>query len=447
MLQLRNWLSNRYSRITDSIAFLPSLLTVSFMVLALGLLVAENYGISQYFRERVPLLIVSNESTGRAILTTLIGGLMGLMVFSFSMVMVLLNQAASQFSPRLLPGLVSQRQNQVVLGVYIGTICYCLLTLMNVQPKVGSYTIPSVTIVIGVVLGILCLALFVYFINGISRGVQVEDVLSNIYRDTAARLNYLRDDEIRQHTEDLRDVSGWQTINARSTGYYQGIQQKQLIKLAKKHRTAFKVLVPIGTFVLDNVPLIKSRRRLPREALDDLGSCIHYANEEHIHNSYVFGVKQITEVALKAMSPGINDPGTCLTCIDYLTELFALRMDLDDVGYAADEEGVPRVYFTPVSFDDLIYFVMAELRTYCKQDPAVVHQLLRMFRYLLLRDDEKQRFYEILTREVNTLMADVADSIINQRDRERLNALAAGLDELQPTVRQVQEIEIENANP
>ena len=444
MLQLRNWLVARYQRITESIAFLPSLLTVGFIVAAVGLLIAENYGISQYFRERVPLLVVSNESTGRAILTTLIGGLMGLMVFSFSMVMVLLNQAASQFSPRLLPGLVSKRQNQLVLGVYIGTICYCLLTLMNVQPKVGSYTIPSVTIVIGVLLGIFCLALFVYFINGISRGVQVEDVLSSIHRDTAARLLFLRKDETRQGHERPGHTEGWQTINAITTGYYQGIQQKQLANLAKKHNTAFKILVPIGTFVLDNVPLLKSRRSLDDDVLKDIASCIGFANEEHVDNSYVFGVKQITEVALKAMSPGINDPGTCLTAIDYLTELFALRMDLDDVGYAADGEGVPRVYFTPVSFDDLLYYVMSELRTYCKQDPLVVHQLLRMFRYLLMRDNEKQRYYEILTREINTLMADVAESIPNESDRARLNAVAAGLDHLQPTTRSVQEIEINN---
>ena len=445
MLQFRNWLFNRYRRTTSSIAFVPSLITIGMTVLAVGLLVAENYGISSYVLERTPMLVVSNESTGRALLTTLIGGLMGLMVFSFSMVMVLLNQAASQFSPRLLPGLVSKRQNQVVLGVYIGTICYCLFTLMNVQPKVGSYTIPSVTIVIGVLLGVFCLALFVYFINGISRGVQVEDVLSGIHRQTRKRLLRLREDERRQRDDRPRQLDGWQTINATNTGYYQGIQQRQLTSLAKKHNTAFKILVPVGTFVLDNVPLIKSRRQLPDEALKDLGSCISFANEEHINNSYVFGVKQITEVALKAMSPGINDPGTCITCIDYLTELFALRMDFDDVGYAADEEGVPRVYFTPVSFDYLLYFVMSELRAYCKHDPVVLHQLLRMFRYLLLRDNERRRYYEILMREINTLMADIAESIPNRSDRERLNAAAAALENLQPTEEAVKGIEIDNA--
>ena len=445
MLQLRNWLFSRYSRVTSSIAFIPSLLTIGFLLLAIGLLVAENYGISNYVRERTPLLVVSNESTGRAILTTLIGGLMGLMVFSFSMVMVLLNQAASQFSPRLLPGLVSKRQNQLVLGVYIGTICYCLLTLMNVQPKVGSYTIPSVTIVIGVLLGIFCLGLFVYFINGISRGVQVEDVLAGIHRKTFDRLMFLREDEQRQNYERIENLDGWQTINARNTGYFQGIQQKQLIGLAKKHNTAFKILVPVGTFVLDSVPLIKSRRRLPDEDLQDLASCIAFANEEHVSNSYVFGIKQITEVALKAMSPGINDPGTCITAIDYLTELFALRMELDDVSHATDAEGVPRVYFTPVTFGDLLYFTMAELRTYAKQDPVVVHQLLRMFRYLLMRDEERQRYYEVLTLEVNRLMADVATSIPNESDRERLNDIATALDRLQPTEHAVQEIEIDNS--
>ena len=445
MLQLRNWLFSRYQRVLGSIAFLPSLLTIGFILLAVVMLVAENYGVSQYLIERIPLLIVSNVNTGRAILTTLIGGLLSLMVFSFSMVMVLLNQAASQFSPRLLPGLISQKKNQIVLGVYIGTICYYLLTLMNVQPKVGSYGIPSTTIVVGVVMAILCLGLFVYFINGISRGVQVEDVLAGIHRKTFDRLVFLREDEERQHDGRIENLDGWQTINARNTGYFQGIQQKQLINLAKKHNTAFKILIPVGTFVLDSVPLIKSRRRLDDDTLKDLASCIGFANEEHISNSYVFGIKQITEVALKAMSPGINDPGTCITCIDYLTELFALRMELDDVSHATDAEGVPRVYFTPVTFNDLLYFTMAELRTYCKQDPAVIHQLLRMFRYLLMRDDEQQRYYEILTREVSRLMADVAGSITNEGDRERLNRVAASLDDLQPTEHTVQEIEIDNS--
>ena len=101
----------------DKIAFFPTLISLGGAFFAYIMMYAETQGISNYLIDFLPELVINNTETARVILTTFIAGLISIMVFSFSMVMILLNQASSNFSPRLLPGLISNRKHQIILGI------------------------------------------------------------------------------------------------------------------------------------------------------------------------------------------------------------------------------------------------------------------------------------------------------------------------------------------
>ena len=117
-------------QLESKIAFYPTLFSVGGLLFALLLAYLESRGISKYLIENAPILVVNNDETARNLLTTFIGGLISIMVFSFTMVMIVLNQASSNYSPRVLPGLISNSRHQIILGIYNASLLYCIFTLL-----------------------------------------------------------------------------------------------------------------------------------------------------------------------------------------------------------------------------------------------------------------------------------------------------------------------------
>ena len=158
-------------RISSKIAFYPSLLAVLGIFMVVCMIYLESLGISQSLQEYVPILVLEDGDTALTILGACIGGLISMMVFSFSMVMLLLSQASSNFSPRLLPGLISNKKHQVILGIYIATILYNLLILLSINPSSSKSELPAFSVLIGMVFTVSCLVAFIYFIHSISQGI------------------------------------------------------------------------------------------------------------------------------------------------------------------------------------------------------------------------------------------------------------------------------------
>jgi uncharacterized membrane protein len=172
-------------------------------------------------------------------------------------------------------------------------------------------------------------------------------------------------------------------------------------------------------YVLPNVPFIKSEKELDDETLADILSNINFARGELVSDNYVLAFKQITEIAVKAMSPGVNDPGTAINAIDYLTELFALRMRKRDTGILVSED-TAFVKICIVPFKELLYHSMASLRTYCKHDPVIVQKLLWMLNYLKQSPSQNEAYREAVKEELKHLTKDAEDSFASQYDIGRL---------------------------
>src|SRR5690554_3463631 len=150
------------------------------LLLALIMMYLERHGLSQMVIKHVPIVMVQSFDTARTILGTFIGGFISILVFSFSMVMILLNQAASNFSPRLLPGLVSNKKHQIILGIYLGSLFFCLLALMLIEPGDEEVKAPGGMILMAIFMMATSLTAFLYFIHSISQSIQVDHILRRI---------------------------------------------------------------------------------------------------------------------------------------------------------------------------------------------------------------------------------------------------------------------------
>ncbi|MBJ7882173.1 DUF2254 domain-containing protein [Gelidibacter salicanalis] len=414
-------------KLESNIAFYPSLISLLGLSFAFFMYYLESWGVSKYLIENAPLLVINNTETARSLLSTFIGGLISIMVFSFSLVMILLNQASSNFSPRLLPGLISNRRHQIILGIYNSTLLYCIFTLVSITPTGDKYQLPGFSVLLAIVFMTLCLGAFIYFIHSISQQIQVGTIMDKIYDSAYDRLSRLIENEKSIETQ-FPDTSSWNEVISNKSGYFQDISLNALASFAKEKEIKIEISQIKGTYILKSLPLFRySGAELDGDTLDHALRAFNFSKNEIVEENYVLAFKQITEIALKAMSPGINDPGTAINAIDYMTELFVLRMKKRDSSYLFDDDHA-FISIKTVSFEMLMYNVMAALRTYCKHDIIVVQKLFMMLEYLLGHAEAFDQLYrKTIVNEIGTLYQ---DAIANQKNETDLSVIKKQMEKL-----------------
>ncbi|WP_029034466.1 DUF2254 domain-containing protein [Salinimicrobium terrae] len=415
-------ISSLYRSVKGKIAFYPTLFALLGLVFAFLMMYLEQLGISGYLVKNAPLLVVNSGDTGLTILSACITGLISMMVFSFSMVMVLLNQAASDYSPRLLPGLISDRRHQIILGIYISSILFCIFVLFSIQPTGDKYQVPGFSVLLGILFTVTSIYAFIYFIHNISETIQITNILEKIFLDARKRLYYLLEKE-KDVASTFPATEGWYEYETFKSGYFQSFSQNDLLSFCKKNETLLEVLLIKGAFVLEGVPAFRSKKKLDEKAVKDLLNKFYFSREELVTSNYVLAFKQITEVVVKAMSPGINDPGTALNAIDYLTDLLRIRMQKSDLSFIS-KDGKNFVKTRGVTFKELLYNLNAPMRRYCSQDIVVVQKIIKMFTSLMRQETKDPGYHHIIAIEAKRLLQESRSSLKNEADVETLDQLS-----------------------
>lgn len=414
-----------YHKIKGKIAFYPSLFALSGLLFAFLMMFLEDRGISDYLSENIPVLVVSNGDTAHVILSACITGLISMMVFSFSMVMVLLNQASTNYSPRLLPGLISDHKHQIILGIYLSSILYCIFILFYIQPTGAEYEVPGFSVLLGVLATVICIYAFIYFIHTISQSIQITFILDDIYLSAKKRLHQVLEwDE--NAPDAFPETSGWYEYNNKDSGYFRDINRDKLLEFCKDKKSMIDILPVRGMFALQGIPLFRSKKALTEQEIQKVFTYFHFSREELVSTNYVLAFKQIAEVLAKAMSPGINDPGTAMNAIDYLTELLRIRMRLSDHSLIC-EDGKAYAQERVVKFHELLYNLIASIRTYCKNDIVVVQKIGQMFDYLQKQEAKESSYYQTLKTEAERLLYDAHHSLDNKSDQDVIRRMANNL--------------------
>ncbi len=409
-----------YEKVTTSIAFYPTLFAIFFLFLTGVMLYLEGMGLTEWVAENVPVfLIIKSWEVAQSVLTTLVGALISLMVFSFSMVMVLLNNAASNYSPRILPSLISNKFHQFVLGTYLGTITYCLLLAINLTPTLSDATVPSISILLGIFFGLTCLMIFVFFIHSISEAVQVGKILESLSSTTQKKIDHgVLSELVNEPTPDTRS---WQVCKSDRSGYLKSINCEKISQICIKHELKLKVLIATRTFVVNKIDLFCCDKKLDETLQNKILEQFHFSENEIAEEDHAIGFKQINEIALKAMSPGINDPGTALHAINHLTILFNKKMERKNAEAfpIKNEKGEitdVRLWLTVVSFEELLSHVLASLRTYARHDLMVMMQMLEMLKFLVKQDTAGTDFKKAIRLEAEKIRMDAKEHLTNPED-------------------------------
>lgn len=372
----------------QSIAYLPTLLAVAY---ALASLAALLLPVSD---DRLPPLLTllgleAPENT-QALLAALLGGMISLMVFSFSMVMSVLSQAGGQFSHKLVFGLVSERPHQWVLGHYLGTILFILMLLMVPDVAEGQATWRSLAIYLACAMVIHCLALFVYFIHNASMSIQIDAVATDLHRTTLASLHAL---ERRQQGREWQRLAvappsphPRHPVTARRAGYLQNADLAALAALAQRVDGVVHLHFRFGDYVVEGMPFLSlEAAQAPEPAwCDEARATLVYMEGEAITEHHVFGMTQLMEVALKALSPGINDPGTARLCLHRLTDLLRRRLEWQPCNALFDGDGRCRVIWRVEDIDSLLYRLFQPILYHGRNDLSIGLGILKALKTLSL---------------------------------------------------------------
>jgi uncharacterized membrane protein len=333
----------------------------------------------------------------RAILSAIASSMITVAGLTFSITMLTLQLASSQFGPRLLRNFMRDRGNQVVLGTYLATFIYCLLVLRTVRGTEDSHFVPHIAVAGGVLLALASIAVLIYFIHHVANAIRIETVLEELAAETRSAIDRLYPKRMGRNLPTMdkaEPVSGppsdfeqrVRTVPSPRGGYVQRVDADALMELAGKHDLVLRIEARPGKFVWDEQALLSAypKEEVSDEVAEQLGSAFVLGAERTPEQDLEFSVRRIVEIAQRALSPGINDPTTALYCIDRLGQTFARLAERDaPSALRLDENGRVRVLTETTALEQLACPAFLAVARYGSADNDVSDKLLATLDALL----------------------------------------------------------------
>lgn len=347
---------------------------------------------------RLPFVLTSTVQSARAVLTTIAGATITVAGISFSVSLLTIQLASSQYSPRVVGGLFRDSFNKRVIGVVVGTFSYCLIVLRAVRSPAeqqGQAVIPNVSVAIGVVLGIAAVLAIIAFISHNAHAMDITEILGGLTRDAIQEVD-------RQWSADELEASPVQqpevvptgaslTVELDQHGWVQLLDQVAIVKSAPEGATV-RLETAVGRYALTGSPLCTIWPEPPDrdETTSQVRDAVRVGETRTLQQDPAYGVRQLADVALKALSPGVNDPTTAQDAIFHMGAV--VRTLLQQEPRARDLTlGDRRLILEQVGgHEDLLSLAFDEIRLVAAEMPTVCVYLLECLSLIARSIDPKQ---------------------------------------------------------
>lgn len=395
---MRVWVLDWLRELRASYWFLPALMAFAAVVLSfvctsidqwLGLKLLDQFG-----------LLSANQPDGaRAVLSTIAGSMIGVAGVTFSMTMVTVSFAAGQIGPRLMNNFMRDRGNQVTLGTFIATFMYCLMVLRTVRSggePIGTAEIavaafvPQVSLLVAMLLAVASVGVLIYFIHHVPESINVSHVIAGVGHDLKLMVEKEfpdrigvgavealgEDEEAADYSEQKRNMVA---VVAKRTGYIRAVEEDAVMALAQRNNLLIRLEFRPGDFVQSGqvLMLVGPGDRIGQELSQRCRDMFAIGAQRTRHQNMYFLVDQLVEIMGRALSPGINDPFTAMTCMDWLQSVLttmAQRRVPSPERY--DEQHILRVVVYPVTFKGMAERVFDQSMSYvCRDRNAALHML------------------------------------------------------------------------
>jgi uncharacterized membrane protein len=291
------------------------------------------------------------------------------------------------------------RANQSVLGVFLGVFAYCLVVLRTIRSGDEGLFVPAFAVLGAALLALVAVGFLIFFIHHIADAIQATSILEATARETLRAVDRLFPSRVGEPLESVGERSdtvtgagSWTSIPARSTGYIQGVDAAALLDVARASRAVVRMERAIGDFVIEDCPIASvTGERTDEMTVRRLNDAYTIGRHRTVHQDAAYGVRQIVDVALKALSPGINDSTTATNCVDFLGAILARLIVRKVEPRHRSDGGELRVIARGPTFPDLMAEAFVQIRQNARGDVAVLTRMLEIIEMLAQRTTDPDR--------------------------------------------------------
>ncbi len=411
-----------WSNMRSGFWFLPTLMVVGSMVLAIVLIEADSAGSARWLAQW-PRLFGTGSEGARLMLSTLAGSMMTVMGITFSMTLLALALASNQYTSRVLRNFMRSRVTQVTLGIFASIFVYCLIVLRTIRGGDAEF-VPSLAVFFAFFMALGGVGVLIFFIHHIASSIQASNIIASIAHETIEAIDRLLpeklgpdDSEGQDPVLQSLDERTWYPVPAAVSGYIQRVDNDVLLRMARDSKTIVRMELGIGAFVVQNAALASLALTYPpdQEMIAALNRAYSFSRHRTVRQDPAFGIRQIVDMALKALSPGVNDTSTAVICVDYLTAILA-RLACRQFAplYRYDGEAL-RVISIVRPFESLLAESFDQIRRSAEGNVAIIARMLSAIKTIASLTASSHR--HVLKEQVQWI-AELADrSIASPHDR------------------------------
>lgn len=426
-----------WNQASDSLWFLPGLFTLGAVLLAMltiQLDMAEVLSIPPVDDEEstvsrtTRLLFTSTPEGARGVLGAIATGLITVTGVIFSVTVVALQLASTQFTPRILRNFTADRGNQVVLGMFISTFTYALLVQRAVRGEVGEADVfvPTISLSVAMLLTVVSIGFLIFFLDHAARSVQASVIIDRVTHETLdamrrslpERIGVGSDDDVAAHTP--RTIGT--PITSKHNGYIQGVDEQALFSILEDGDYTVRMEPRVGDFVMRGSVLVT----IWPAGLDQDEELVAKVRKAFIlgpmrtpHMDAELGLIELVDIAVKALSPGVNDPTTAVLCLDRIGEILVelARLELP-APVRQNDRGTGVLIIPRFTYHHMVQTALAQIRHYGADDPHFSVSMLRRLEQIgeLVPEDRKPA----LARQAAALLREATELARDPMDRKRL---------------------------
>jgi uncharacterized membrane protein len=370
----------------SSFWFVPAVIVLAAVGLA-SVLIGVDAIVDLDVVERWPLLFGAGAAGARGLLTAVASSMITVAGVVFSITIVALSLTSSQYTSRVLRNFMRDRNNQVVLGVFVGIFAYCLVVLRVIRGGDEGAFVPSLAVLVGLILAFVGIGYLIFFIHYISMSIQSSSIIANAAQETIVAVDRLFPQEMADDVEESADgdsavslpEQAWFAVPARKTGYIQSIDGDALLDWARERGTIVRMEHRIGEFVVEGTPLISvaDPGGPDEDTTDALNAVYVISRYRTVDQDASFGIRQLVDIALKALSPGINDTTTAVMCVNYLAAILVRLAPRPIATVRRLDNAELRVIAKGPSFASLLAESFDQIRQNAAGNTAVLTRLLQ----------------------------------------------------------------------
>ncbi|GGS28765.1 DUF2254 domain-containing protein [Deinococcus knuensis] len=419
---MKGWLL-RAEQWTRQFWFIPAVMTALALILAeVGISLEERYGVAK----ALSFAYSGGESGARSVLSAVGSSSIGVAGTVFSITIAALSYAAGNMGPRLLDNFTRDRGNQVVLGVFIATFTFSIYTLRSVTGSEETPFVPHYNVSVAMLLALACVAALVYYLAHVTSSINMTRVVNLLRDDLRRALDRATEQLDRSPGGSVRDVSPppeeyWaqaEVFRAPDGGYLQLVDIEGLVARAEAHGVSVRLHVRAGDYVFPHSPVAQGVPDLP-DGLNIMGA-LTLGKRRVAGQDLEYSVRQLSEVAARALSPGVNDPVTAMDVIDRFGDALCRLNDRRWPNGVYLRGHQVRLVMPATSFGGLLDAMFTMPRQYGKGSPAVTLRMLEVFQIVAECIDDPLRRQELL-RHARLVLEDAQGATSNSQDLADLN--------------------------